>query len=125
MTSYEDLPVLSRNGVIRGRSTGATWPCKAQGCIDTYGAPRQLQVEWDTGDTTRICEVGWELRDAPVDHIRITGGGEISARYVNPIDPKSERGLLDDAWAETVDWEALGWSPQRECANHEKPNGSL
>ena len=117
----ENIPVLSRNGAIRGRSLGRGQLCAAGGCIETYGPRWQLGVEWETGQTTIICDVGWERRELPVDHIRITAGGEITARFVTPRDPGPDRNRLPKGWLDSVPWTELGWNPLAEIADHRRP----
>ena len=118
----EGIPVLSRNGAIRGRSLGLGQLCPARGCIETYGPRWQLGVEWETGQTTVICDVGWVRRHAPVDHVRIIAGGEITARFVTPRDPKPDRNDLPKRWLDSVPWTELGWNPLAEIADHRRPD---
>jgi hypothetical protein len=73
------IPVLSRSGTIRGITLGGSGPCPSRSC-DGY----LICVDWETGQVTFPCSVGWENRG---DHIRIVAGGEITARVVNPVDP--------------------------------------
>src|SRR3954469_24517256 len=74
----EGLVVLSRSGAIEGRTTGARLRCSSTNCPGWF-----IGVSWETGQRMRLCSQGWEY--APeTKTVRITGGGEISARFVSP-----------------------------------------
>ncbi len=87
----EGLVVLSRSGEIEGRTTGARSRCTSIGCPGWFVA-----VTWETGQALKPCSEGWTY-DADTKTIRITGGGEISARTIAPppagVDP-----LPRDQW---------------------------
>jgi hypothetical protein len=74
----EGLPVWSLNAQIEGRTTGARLPCLSTWCPGWF-----IGVRWETGQLMRICSEGWTYNP---DHqtVRVTGGGEISARFVSP-----------------------------------------
>jgi len=74
----EGLTVWSRSGTIQGRTTGSRRRCTSTGCPGWF-----IGVSWETGQRFFPCSQGW--RYDPVDRsVRITGGGEISARVVSP-----------------------------------------
>lgn len=74
----EGLAVWSLNAHIEGRTTGARLPCLSSGCPGWF-----IGVRWETGQLMRICSEGWTYEP---EHrsVRVTGGGEISARFVSP-----------------------------------------
>lgn len=75
----EGLVVRSHSGDIEGRTTGARRrPCAAKSCPGWF-----LTVSWETGQIMHICSEGWAVDPVSRD-IRVTGGGEISARFVSP-----------------------------------------
>lgn len=78
--------VWSQSGLIEGRTTGARLRCYSTGCPGWF-----IGVSWETGQRMRLCSEGWAY-DPGSRTIRITGGGEISARFVSPaplgVDPK-------------------------------------
>jgi hypothetical protein len=74
----EGLVVWSRSGAIEGRTTGARLPCTSHGCPGWF-----VGVRWETGQLMRICSEGWRY-DPDEAVVRVTGGGEISARFVAP-----------------------------------------
>ncbi len=77
-TIEEGIPVFSRSGAIEGRTTGARLRCSSKGCPGWF-----IGVHWETGQRLRPCSEGWTYH--PDEHvIRITGGGEISARVITP-----------------------------------------
>jgi hypothetical protein len=81
----EGLRVLSRSGVISGRTTGSRQRCSSTPCPGWF-----VGIRWETGQLVFACSRGWRY-DAATRSIRITGGGEISARFVSPeplgVDP--------------------------------------
>lgn len=81
------VPVLSRSGAIRGITLGGAGDCPSHQCDGFL-----ICVDWETGQLTFPCCVGWEDRG---DHLRIVAGGEITARVVNPVDA-----LPRDEWPE-------------------------
>jgi len=74
----EGLVVLSRSGTIEGRTTGSRLRCRSLGCPGWF-----IGVRWETGQMMYPCSEGW-CYDPSTEMIRITGGGEISARVVSP-----------------------------------------
>jgi hypothetical protein len=74
----EGLVVWSLSGTIEGRSTGARLRCSSLGCPGWF-----IGVSWETGQRMRPCSEGWRY-DVATRTIRVTGGGEISARVVSP-----------------------------------------
>jgi hypothetical protein len=74
----EGLVVWSQSGEIEGRTTGARLPCISYGCPGWF-----IGVRWETGQLMRICSEGWRY-DPESGSVRVTGGGEISARFVSP-----------------------------------------
>lgn len=74
----EGLVVRSLSGEIEGRTTGARLRCSSFGCPGWF-----IGVTWETGQTMRICSQGWRY-DPASRTVRVTGGGEISARFVSP-----------------------------------------
>jgi hypothetical protein len=74
----EGLVVWSRSGTIEGRTTGSRRRCSSTGCPGWF-----IGVSWETGQRFFPCSQGW--RYDPADKsVRITGGGEISARVISP-----------------------------------------
>jgi hypothetical protein len=74
----EGLPVWSLSGQVEGRTTGARLPCISVGCPGWF-----IGVRWETGQLMRICSEGWRY-DPDERVVRVTGGGELSARFVSP-----------------------------------------
>ena len=74
----EGLIVRSLSGAIEGRTTGARRPCTSRKCPGWF-----VTVRWETGQLMHICSQGWAY-DPASESIRVTGGGEISARIVAP-----------------------------------------
>jgi hypothetical protein len=99
----EGLVVWSRSGDIEGRTTGSRLPCRSASC-DGW----QIGVRWETGQQLFVCSQGWAYD--PTDRsIRITDGGEVSARFVSPkplgVDPlPREAWPARDALARTKGW---------------------
>jgi hypothetical protein len=87
----EGLTVSSRSGQIEGRTTGARRPCISIGCPGWF-----IGVRWETGQLMQICSEGWEF-DSVTRSVRVTGGGEISARFVSPK-PLGTPPLPRDEW---------------------------
>jgi hypothetical protein len=81
----EGLVVLSRSGALEGRTTGARQRCTSIGCPGWF-----IAVTWETGQSLRPCSEGWHY-DPETKAIQITGGGEVSGRFVSPaplgVDP--------------------------------------
>jgi Zn ribbon nucleic-acid-binding protein len=81
----EGLVVWSKSGDLEGRTTGARQRCSSIGCPGWFVA-----VTWETGQALRPCSEGTHY-DADTKSIRITGGGEITARFASPpalpVDP--------------------------------------
>ena len=75
----EEGPVVwSLSGNIEGRSTGSRRRCSSIGCPGWF-----IGVSWETGQRFFPCSQGWR-HDPVTKTVRITGGGEISARFVSP-----------------------------------------
>ncbi len=74
----EGLVVGSLSGAIEGRTTGARRPCISLGCPGWF-----ITVRWETGQLMHICSEGWRY-DPERRSVKVTGGGEISARFVSP-----------------------------------------
>lgn len=74
----EGLVVRSISGTIEGRTTGARRPCITKTCPGWF-----IGVRWETGQLMQICSEGWAY-DPASRSVRVTGGGEISARFVAP-----------------------------------------
>ena len=74
----EGLVVWSQSGKIEGRTTGARIRCSTLTCSGWF-----IGVSWETGQRFRPCSKGWRY-DPVTKSVRITGGGEISARFVCP-----------------------------------------
>lgn len=74
----EGLVVRSKSGELEGRTTGARQRCTVIGCPGW-----SVAVTWETGQAVRSCSEGSHY-DVATKVIRITGGGEISARFVSP-----------------------------------------
>ena len=87
----EGLIVLSKSGEIEGRTTGPRYRCTSIGCPGW-----SVAVTWETGQALRPCSEGWTY-DAATKIIRITGGGEISARVIGPP-PLGVPSLPRDEW---------------------------
>jgi Zn ribbon nucleic-acid-binding protein len=87
----EGLVVWSKSGELEGRTTGARQRCSSIGCPGWFVA-----VTWETGQALKPCSEGSHY-DPATKTIRITGGGEISARVATSpalgVDP-----LPRDAW---------------------------
>jgi hypothetical protein len=74
----EGLKVWSRSQEIEGRTTGSRRRCLSTGCPGWF-----IGVSWESGQRLFPCSEGWHY-DAVSAMVRITGGGEISARIVSP-----------------------------------------
>src|SRR4051794_5225525 len=74
----EGLVVRSLSGDIEGRTIGSRRPCTSHKCPGWF-----IGVRWETGQLMFICSEGWAY-DAEAATVRVTAGGEISARYVSP-----------------------------------------
>ena len=89
----EGIVVLSKSGEIEGRTTGARIRCTSIGCPGWF-----IAVTWESGQALRPCSEGFRY-DPETNTIRITGGGEISGRFIAPaplgIDP-----LPKEEWPE-------------------------
>ena len=83
--------MFSQSGGIEGRTTGARLRCTSIGCPGWF-----IGVSWETGQRMRPCSEGWTY-DPETKAIRITGGGEISARFVAPK-PLGTPPLPRDLW---------------------------
>ena len=103
----EGVVVRSLSGEIEGRTTGSRRPCISHGCPGWF-----IGVRWETGQLMSICSEGWAC-DPAVDEVRVTGGGEISARFVSPK-PLGVPPLPRDQWPEAATlarW--AGWRVRR------------
>lgn len=91
-TVAEGLVVLSQSGSIEGRTTGHRSRCLAFDCPGWF-----IGVNWETGQPAlRPCSEGWHYD--PTNHtVRITGGGEISARFGAPA-PLGIAPATPDSW---------------------------
>ena len=87
----EGLVVRSISGRIEGRTTGARLRCSSTGCPGWF-----IGVSWETGQRLRPCSQGWHY-DSASRTVRVTGGGEISARVVSPA-PLGVDPLPRQAW---------------------------
>jgi hypothetical protein len=75
----EGLVVWSRLAIIEGRTTGKVQRCRSYGCAGWF-----IGVNWESEEFTRWpCSAGWTY-DPISKSIRITAGGEISARAGDP-----------------------------------------
>lgn len=105
----EGLVVRSLSGEIEGRTTGSRRPCISHGCPGWF-----IGVRWQTGQLMSICSEGWVYN--PASHsVRVTGGGEISARVVSPK-PLGVAPLPRDQWpaaSALARW--AGWRPSRDA----------
>ena len=99
----EGLVVRSRSGEIEGRTTGAPRRrCAAKNCPGWF-----LTVSWETGQLIHICSQGWAV-DPGSRNIRVTGGGEISARFVSPP-PLGTPPLPPEQWPAPEQLTGKGW----------------
>jgi len=74
----EGMVARSKSGELEGRTTGLRQRCTSVGCPGWM-----VSVTWETGQALRVCSEGWHY-DAELNTIRITAGGEISARFTTP-----------------------------------------
>jgi len=74
----EGVVVRSLSSEIEGRTTGSRRPCVAHGCPGWF-----IGVRWETGQLMSICSEGWAY-DPAIGEVHVSGGGEISARFVSP-----------------------------------------
>ena len=98
----EGLRVLSRTGEIEGRTTGSRRRCSSAGCPGWF-----IGVKWENGQMMYPCSEGWTY-DASERSIRITGGGEISARVISPA-PLGTPPLPRDEWPSRESLKGRGW----------------
>ena len=99
----EGLVVWSMSGKIEGRTTGARLRCSSIGCPGWF-----IGVSWETGQRFRPCSQGWRY-DAATRSVRITAGGEISARFVSPA-PLGTPPLPREQWPPRGSLvKGLGW----------------
>ncbi|MSO87105.1 MAG: hypothetical protein EXQ71_06245 [Acidimicrobiia bacterium] len=89
----EGIVVTSKSGDIEGRTTGARLRCNSIGCPGWF-----IAVTWESGQALRPCSEGWHY-DAATNTIRITGGGEISGRFIAPA-PLGVAPLPREDWPE-------------------------
>lgn len=99
----EGIVVQSLSGEIEGRTTGSRQPCITIGCPGWF-----IGVRWETGQLMRICSEGWAY-DPANGTVSVTGGGEISARFVAPA-PLGTPPLPRDEWPDRADLARFaGW----------------
>lgn len=98
----EGLVVWSRSGTIEGRTTGSRRRCIATPCPGWF-----IGVRWETGQMMYPCSEGWRY-DPDARQVRITGGGEISARVVSPA-PLGTPPLPRDQWPPRESLTGMGW----------------
>ena len=104
----EGLVVWSLSGKIEGRTTGARLRCSSIGCPGWF-----IGVTWETGQRMRSCSEGWRY-DPAAKTVRVTGGGEISARFVTPV-PLGTPPLPREQWpARQSLANPLGWRVSRK-----------
>jgi len=81
----EGLVVFSKSGAIEGRMTGGRQRCNSISCPGWFVA-----ITWESGQAMKVCSQGFHY-DPKTKVTRITGGGEISGRFVSPpplgVDP--------------------------------------
>ncbi len=74
----EGVVVRSLSGEIEGWTTGSRRRASPSGArVGSSGCG------WETGQLMRICSEGWAF-DPASGTVSVTGGGEISARFVAP-----------------------------------------
>lgn len=73
--------VRSISGRYEGRTTGSRSPCRSATCTGWF-----VGVLWETGQQMYLCSEGWDF-DPTTLTVQIVCGGEISARFINPVDP--------------------------------------
>lgn len=99
----EGLVVWSLSGKIEGRTTGARLRWLSIGCPGWF-----IGVNWEAGQRFRPCSQGWHYDEA-TKSVRITGGGEISARFVSPA-PLGTPPLPREQWpAKASLAKGMGW----------------
>ena len=98
----EGLLALSRSGTIKGRTTGSRRRCSSTGCPGWF-----IGVSWETGQRLFPCSEGWHY-DSRTKTIRITGGGEISARVISPA-PLGVDPLPREQWPDRSTLHGKGW----------------
>jgi hypothetical protein len=101
-TIEEGLSVFSRTGTIEGRTIGSRRRCISIGCPGWF-----IGVKWETGQMMYPCSEGWTWH--PEERVvRISGGGDISARVVSPK-PLGTPPLPRDRWPPRESLAGLGW----------------
>jgi hypothetical protein len=103
----EGIRVLSLSGDIQGRTTGSCRPCSSTGCPGWF-----IGVRWETGQLMFICSQGWRW-DAHSRHVRVTAGGEISARYISPAPLGTPPWPAEQWWDRERLARVAGWRTQR------------
>jgi hypothetical protein len=97
------IVVLSRSGTIEGRTTGNRRPCQTLTCSGWF-----IGVQWETGQLMYPCSMGWTY-DPSSKTVRITAGGEISARDPEPPAPQA-RPAPRGQWPSRADLtRRIGW----------------
>ena len=105
-TVAEGIPVFSRTEGIEGRTTGSRRKCASAGCAGWF-----IGVRWETGQMMYVCSEGWTY-DRANRIVRITGGGEISARVVSPK-PLGTPPLRREEWPPRSALTGKGWRRAR------------
>jgi len=105
-TVAEGIPVFSRTEGIEGRTTGSRRKCASPGCPGWF-----IGVRWETGQMMYVCSEGWTY-DRANRTVRITGGGEISARVVSPK-PLGTPPLPREEWPSRSALTGKGWRSRR------------
>ena len=112
-TVEEGLVVRSQSGTIEGRTTGSRRRCISTGCPGWF-----IGVRWQTGQLMYPCSEGW--RYFPDERVvRITGGGEISARFVSPA-PLGPPPRPREQWPPRSSLTGRGWrvKPRRRRSSN-------
>ncbi len=102
----EGLVVRSLSCDIEGRTTGSRRTCASKSCPGWF-----ITVSWETGQIMHICSQGWRF-DPATEEVRVTAGGEISARFVSPKPlgtPPRPRGEWPSPW----ELNGKGWRVNR------------
>jgi hypothetical protein len=90
-TVEEGLIIWSKSKTIEGRTTGSRRPCLSSDCEGWF-----IGVRWESGQMMYPCSKGWAY-DPSTKEVRVTGGGEISARTVSPS-PEGVPPLQKEVW---------------------------
>ncbi len=101
-TVAEGIVVWSQSHTIEGRTTGSRRRCTTTTCPGWF-----IGVRWETGQMLFPCSEGWKYT-AETNEVAITGGGEISARFVAP-EPLGTPPLPKEQWPSRSQLTGLGW----------------